>query len=73
MVLNDDKGLFGVQNVIPLVDKNNLSQTGVDALNAVSAKLDTPTLTSLLEQVVTEKKDPADVAKAWLTSAGLGK
>jgi osmoprotectant transport system substrate-binding protein len=73
VVLNDDKGLFGVQNVIPLVDKNKLSQTGVDALNAVSAKLDTTTLTSLLEQVVTEKKDSSDVAKAWLASQGLNK
>lgn len=73
VVLNDDKGLFGVQNVVPLVDKGKLSQAGVDALNAVSAKLDTPTLTSLMEQVVTEKKDTADVAKAWLSSVGLGK
>ena len=73
VALNDDKGLFGVQNVIPLVDKNKLSQTGVDALNAVSAKLDTTTLTSLLEQVVTEKKDSSDVAKAWLASQGLNK
>lgn len=73
VVLNDDKGLFGVQNVIPLVDKNKLSQAGVDALNAVSAKLDTTTLTSLLEQVVTQKKDPSDVAKGWLSSQGLNK
>lgn len=71
VVLNDDKGLFGVQNVVPLVDKKNLPQAGVDALNAVSAKLDTPTLTSLLEQVVTEKKDSSDVAKTWLKSQGL--
>ena len=71
VVLNDDKGLFGVQNVIPLVDKNKLSQAGVDALNAVSAKLDTSTLTTLLAQVAT--KDPSDVAKAWLASQGLGK
>lgn len=73
VVLNDDKGLFGVQNVIPLVDKNKLPQSGVDALNEVSAKLDTTTLTSLLEQVVTEKKDPSDVARAWLASQGLNK
>lgn len=73
VVLNDDKGLFGVQNVIPLVDKGKLSPAGVDALNAVSAKLDTTTLTSLLEQVVTQKKDESDVAKAWLASVGLNK
>jgi osmoprotectant transport system substrate-binding protein len=39
----------------------------------VSAKLDTTTLTSLLEQVVTQKKDESDVAKAWLASVGLNK
>ena len=73
VVLKDDQHLFGVQNVVPLVAKKNLPAAGSDALNAVSAKLDTTTLTGLLEQVVTEKKDPADVAKAWLTSVGLGK
>ena len=73
VVLDDDKGLFGVQNVIPLVDKGKLSPAGVNALNAVSAKLDTTTLTSLLEQVVTQKKDESDVAKAWLASVGLNK
>ncbi|GAA2059423.1 ABC transporter substrate-binding protein [Catenulispora yoronensis] len=73
VVLKDDQHLFGVQNVVPLVSKKNLPAAGVDALNAVSAKLDTPTLTGLLEQVATEKKDPADVAKAWLTSVGLNK
>ena len=73
VVLDDDKHLFGVQNVVPLVSKKNLPANGADALNAVSAKLDTTTLTSLLEQVVTEKKDPSDVAKTWLTSVHLGK
>lgn len=73
VVLDDDKGLFGVQNVVPLVSKKNLPSAGVDALNAVSAKMDTTTLIGLVEQVVTEKKDPADVAKAWLSSVGLGK
>ncbi|NUR30168.1 MAG: ABC transporter substrate-binding protein [Catenulispora sp.] len=73
VVLEDDKHLFGVQNVVPLVAKKNLPEAGVDALNAVSAKLDTTTLTGLLEQVVTQKKDSGDVARAWLASVGLGK
>jgi len=73
VVLDDDKHLFGVQNVVPLVSKKNLPQAGVDALNAVSAKLDTAGLTALMEQVVTQKKDPSDVAKQWLASVGLGK
>ncbi|GAA1994777.1 ABC transporter substrate-binding protein [Catenulispora subtropica] len=73
VVLNDDQHLFGVQNVVPLVSKKNLPAAGVDALNAVSAKLDTATLTGLMEQIDTQKKDPSDVAKAWLASVGLGK
>jgi osmoprotectant transport system substrate-binding protein len=73
VVLQDDKNLFGVQNVVPLVSKKGLPAGGADALNAVSAKLDTATLTTLMEQVVAQKKDTADVANGWLKSVGLGK
>ncbi|GAB2869061.1 ABC transporter substrate-binding protein [Streptomyces deserti] len=72
VVLKDPKNLFGFQNVQPLVRKGELSKEGVDALNAVSAKLDTDTLMELDAQVQLEKKDPLDVAKGWLKSAGLG-
>ncbi|WP_251095374.1 ABC transporter substrate-binding protein [Streptomyces sp. Caat 7-52] len=72
VVLQDPKNLFGFQNVQPLVHKGTLSQEGVAALNAVSAKLDTETLLELDTQLQAEKKDPMDVAKAWLKSAGLG-
>ncbi|MFJ3336503.1 ABC transporter substrate-binding protein [Streptomyces sp. NPDC086766] len=72
VVLQDPKNLFGFENVQPLVYKSGLNQKGVDALNAVSAKLDTATLLDLDTQVQTQNKDPRDVAKAWLKSAGLG-
>lgn len=71
VVLKDPKSLFGFANVTPLVYKSGLSQEGVDALNAVSAKLDTKTLLDLDSQVQLESKDPLDVAKAWLKTAGL--
>ncbi|MFF9218299.1 ABC transporter substrate-binding protein [Streptomyces viridosporus] len=71
VVLKDPENLFGFANVTPLVRKDGLPQEGVDALNAVSAKLDTETLLELDAQVQLEKKDPLDVAKAWLESAGL--
>ncbi|MGN9757795.1 ABC transporter substrate-binding protein [Streptomyces sp. SD31] len=71
VVLKDPKNLFGFANVTPLVYKSGVSQEGVDALNAVSAKLDTKTLLDLDSQVQLENKDPLDVAKAWLKSAGL--
>ncbi|MFJ9862680.1 ABC transporter substrate-binding protein [Streptomyces sp. NPDC101165] len=72
VVLQDPKNLFGFENVQPLVYKSALPQKGVDALNAVSAKLDTATLLDLDTQVQSQNKDPLDVAKAWLKSAGLG-
>ncbi|MBL1084255.1 ABC transporter substrate-binding protein [Streptomyces actinomycinicus] len=72
VVLQDPQNLFGFQNVQPLVHKGTLSQEGVAALNAVSAKLDTETLLKLDTQLQAEKKDPMDVAKAWLKSVGLG-
>ncbi|MFF8945138.1 ABC transporter substrate-binding protein [Streptomyces sp. NPDC014864] len=72
VVLQDPKNLFGFENVQPLVYKSGLNQKGVDALNAVSAKLDTATLLELDTQVQSQNKDPMDAAKAWLKSAGLG-
>ncbi|MDO0937468.1 ABC transporter substrate-binding protein [Streptomyces sp. DG2A-72] len=71
VVLQDPKNLFGFANVTPLVYKSGLSQEGVAALNAVSAKLDTKTLLELDSQVQLENKDPLDVAKTWLKTAGL--
>jgi osmoprotectant transport system substrate-binding protein len=72
VVLQDPKNLFGFENVIPLVYKSGLSQAGVDALNTLSAKLDTTSLLDMDAQVQTDSKDPLVVAKAWLASVGLG-
>ena len=71
VTLQDPKRLFGFENVQPLVYKSGLSAAGVAALNAVSAKLDTATLLDLDTQVGSQNKDPLDVAKAWLKTAGL--
>ncbi|WP_369263973.1 ABC transporter substrate-binding protein [Streptomyces sp. R35] len=71
VVLKDPKNLFGFENVTPLAYKSGLPSAGVPVLNAVSAKLDTETLVKLRGQVEVDSKDPLDVAKAWLSSAGL--
>lgn len=70
VVLDDPQRLFGSDNVVPLVraEKADLVRATLDA---VSAKLDTPTLADLVAQVVGDKKDAAVVAKEWLTAAGL--
>jgi osmoprotectant transport system substrate-binding protein len=72
VVLQDPKFVFAAQNVLPLINKSKASAQVTDALNAVSAKLDTPGLTALVAQVVTEKKEAADVAAQWLKDKGLG-
>ena len=71
VVLEDPKSLFAAQNVVPLATKAKVNDTVSGALNAVSAKLDTATLSDLLTQVVVDKKDADTVAKEFLTKAGL--
>lgn len=67
VVLDDPKHLFAAQNVVPLISKSKDNAKVDAALNAVSAKLDTATLRSLLTKVVIDKKDPAVVAKEFLS------
>ena len=68
--LTDPKSMFAAQNIVPIVNKSRLTQPMVDACNAVSAKLDTKTLASLVAQA--SSGDPDKVAKNWLSSVGLG-
>lgn len=72
VALEDPKGMYAAQNVVPLLTKSKSNPTIDAALNAVSAKLDTATLAALLAQVVTDKKDEDVVAKEFLSKAGLG-
>jgi osmoprotectant transport system substrate-binding protein len=71
VALEDPKFLFAAQNVLPLINKAKASQQVTDALNAVSAKLTTENLLDLDKQVITDKKDPAAVAKSFLSDNGL--
>lgn len=70
VVLEDPKGMFSAQNVVPLVNKAKATDTVTAALNAVSAKMTTEGLLALNTEVA-GGKDPAVVAKEWLTTQGL--
>jgi len=72
ITLEDPKLLFGSDNVVPLVRKDKVTDTVTAALNAVSAKLDTPTLADLVKQVDVDKKDASAVAKDFLGKNSLG-
>jgi osmoprotectant transport system substrate-binding protein len=72
VVLQDPQNVFSAQNVTPLIYKSGVNATGRAALNAVSAKLTTQDLLSLMTKLVTDKQDAATIAKDWLNQAGLG-
>ncbi len=72
VTLVDNKNIFGVQNVLPLINKSALSQAGIEALNAVDAKLDSSTLLTLDTEVQVNKQDPLTVANGYLKAIGLG-
>ena len=71
VALQDPKSMFAAQNIIPIVATAKANQTVKDAANAVSGKLDTATLADLVSKVAGGQQ-PDDVAKAWLSSVGLG-
>jgi glycine betaine/choline ABC-type transport system substrate-binding protein len=71
VVLADPKSNFAAQNILPLINKAKATAGVKSTLNAISAKLTTSGLTTLLVQVITNKQDPDAVAKSWLTSQGL--
>lgn len=71
VVLQDDKKLFGADQVVPLVAKSAATPKMQVALNAVSAKLTTDKLAEMLKQVVVDKKSAKAVAKTFLQAEGL--
>lgn len=78
VVLADDKQTQPADNLAPLVRDDLLAKLADKAgfervLNAVSAAMDTTTLTDLGKQVSVDNKDIAVVAKAWLQAKGLAK
>lgn len=70
-VLADPEQVFSAQNVTPLAYKASMTPVAVRTLNAVSAKLTTAGLVTMMSRVQNEKKDIDVVADDWLKSVGL--
>jgi osmoprotectant transport system substrate-binding protein len=73
-ILKDTKGIFGFQNVAPVVSTKLMQAQGpafAQTLNAVSAKLTTKAMIQLNAAVDVKKLDPADVAGKFLKANGL--
>ena len=74
VILDDPRSNFAAQQLVPLINSTKLANPAVaDLLNRISTKLDTATLTDLNRRLdAPDKPDPAQVARDWLSSAGIG-
>jgi osmoprotectant transport system substrate-binding protein len=73
-VLKDSKGIFGYQNVAPVVSKKVLAAQGpefADTINAVSSKLTNDAMQTMNAAVDLDKQKAAAVAKTFLKANGL--
>ena len=71
VVLEDDRGLQGSENITPLVRTEVVDDTVAGVLNQVSATLTTEGITELNQRVDGDKEDPAAVAQDFLETEGL--
>ena len=71
VVLDDDKGLQGSENIVPLVRSEAVDAAAAEVLDAVSAELSTEEITELNQRVDGDKEDPEVVARDFLQGTGL--
>src|SRR3954454_14611010 len=74
VLLSDPKGIFGFQNIVPVVSRKVLRTQGPQfarTLNTVSAKLTNEALQNMNAAVDLRKQKPADVARRFLQQHGL--
>ena len=73
-VLEDDKGLFLADNIVPVASKEVVDTYGSaleTLVNSISAKLTTDELTQLNKRFTVDKEDASAIAKDWLTDNGF--
>jgi len=75
VLLDDDKHLQLSDNVAPVIRTDVLTKAPdiKNLINAIAPKLTTAELTGLNKQVGVDKKDPKEVAAAWLKANSLVK
>jgi osmoprotectant transport system substrate-binding protein len=73
VVLEDDKKLQTVDNLVPAIRKDVVDDDIRDVLNKVSAALNTDDLIKLNKRADVDKEDPGVLAKEWLDQHGFSK
>ncbi|HEU5110368.1 MAG TPA: glycine betaine ABC transporter substrate-binding protein, partial [Micromonosporaceae bacterium] len=71
VVLEDDKKLQTVDNIIPAANAKAVKADAIAALDKVSAALDTPKLIELNKAVDVDRKTPKVAAEEFASTAGL--
>ncbi len=75
-VLKDPKGVFGFQNVLFVMNKDKYDAVGgtqfMDVINKVNTLLTAEAMRSMNSAVDIDKRDPAEVAKAFLQANKMG-
>jgi osmoprotectant transport system substrate-binding protein len=74
VVLEDDKGIFSADNIVPVIRKERADEYGdalADALNELSALITTEDLIAWNVSTDIDKEESKDVATAWLEEKGL--
>jgi osmoprotectant transport system substrate-binding protein len=64
--LADPKQMYPAQNVVPLIRKDALNDKQQQALNTLSAALNTDNLTQMVRRVEVDKENASDVAAEFL-------
>ncbi|MEX2659310.1 MAG: ABC transporter substrate-binding protein [Acidimicrobiales bacterium] len=71
VVLEDDKDLQPVENLVPVIRDDAVNPDIEALLNAISAALTTEELSELNKLVDVDEEDPADAATVWLEENGF--
>jgi len=71
VVLEDDKDLQPVENIVPAIRTDAVTPEAEELLNAISGALTTEELSELNAAVDVDREDPADVATTWLEDNGF--
>ena len=71
VILEDDKGLQPVENIVPVIRDDALNPEIEALLDEISAALTTEELSELNKLVDVDKEDPSDAATTWLEENGF--
>lgn len=74
VVLEDDRGIIPVENIVPVINAETLDAHGEDLrrlIDSITERITTDVLMELNRSVEVEAMAPRDVARAWLENEGF--